>query len=101
MSDARRVAVDGVEYRLEPQPVRQSLSEAAPMLWGFEVFVFRGDERVGVKTCFVGRVSMQARHPGALEGGVDTLAPALYDLALAKIRERLTVGEPGDEILFA
>lgn len=97
---ATEVEVGEVVYRLEPQAVRQSLSDEAPMLWGFEVNVVLGGERVGVKTCFVSRVTVQARHPEALTGGVDVLGPALWELGLAKVRERLELGEAGDEILF-
>jgi hypothetical protein len=101
VSGAVEVEAGGLRYRLEPQAVRQSLSDEAPMLWGFEVNVVRDGERVGVKTCFVSRVTVQARHPEALAAGVDLLGPALWELGLAKVRERLEAGEAGDEILFA
>jgi hypothetical protein len=91
----------GVSYEVEPQPVRTSLTDTVHTLWGFEINVLRDGERVGVKTCFVGRVSVQGRHPEALEGTFDDLVPVLYDLALVKVQARLDEGEPGDEILFA
>jgi hypothetical protein len=91
----------GVSYEVEPQPVRTSLTDSSHMLWGFEVDVLRDGARVGVKTCFVGRVSVQGRNPEALEGTFENLVPVLYDLALAKVRARLDEGEAGDEILFA
>jgi hypothetical protein len=71
------------------------------MLWGFQVHVLREGELLGVKTCFVGRVGVQARAPEALEGPIDALLPVLHELALEKVRERLARGETGDEILFA
>lgn len=93
--------IDGRAYELDFQPVRTSLSDAPTMLWGFQVHVVHAGELVGVKTCFVGRVGVQADHPEALEGPVDLLLPVLHDRAEEKIRERLAAGEPGDEILFA
>ncbi|MEW6583003.1 MAG: hypothetical protein AB1416_09605 [Actinomycetota bacterium] len=104
MSDtAERVTVEagGASYILEPQAVRTSLTDSTHMLWGFEVYVRRGDDLVGVKTCFVGRVSVQAADPASLDGPIDGLVPVLHRLALAKVRERLEAGEPGDEIVFA
>jgi hypothetical protein len=98
---ADRVDVPGTPYELEFQPLRQSLTDAPPMLWGFQVHVLEGGRLVGVKTCFVGRVGVQARHPEALEGTVEDLVPALHELALEKIRPRLEAGEAGDEIVFA
>ena len=91
----------GVEYTVAFGAVRQSLSEDQPMLWGFPADISGPDGHLGRKTCFVSRVSVQARDAAALEGGMDTLAPALYALALEKIAERLDAGEPGDEITFA
>jgi hypothetical protein len=95
------VEAGGVLYEVDPQPVRTSLTDTVHTLWGFEMNVLQGGERVGVKTCFVGRVSVQGRHPEALEGTFDDLVPVLYDLAMVKVRARLDEGEPGDEILFA
>jgi hypothetical protein len=71
------------------------------MLWGFQVRILRDGEEVGIKTCFVGRVSVQVRNPDALEAPIDVLAPILHELAFEKIVERLREGEPGDEIVFA
>ena len=103
MSDEGRVTVEvgGEVYTLEPQPVRTSLTDDAHMLWGFQVHVLRGEELLGVKTCFVGRVSVHAADPAALDGPIDGLVPVLHRLALAKVRERLEAGETGDEIVFA
>ncbi|MDH3724736.1 MAG: hypothetical protein OER93_03190 [Thermoleophilia bacterium] len=96
----RHVEIDGVEYELRPGPIRQSLSDEAPMLWGFALRVFNGGEELGVKTVFVGRVSVQTANPEALQGGMQDLAPVLYDLGIAKAVEQLEAGETGDEILF-
>jgi hypothetical protein len=97
----RRVEADGVAYELRFEPVRTSLSDSAPMLWGFQVFVLKDGVELGMKTCFVGRVSVQFRDKGALEGTRDNLTPVLHDLATEKIVARLAEGETGDEILFA
>lgn len=96
----RAVVVEGIDYELRPGPVRQSLGEDAPMLWGFEMQVLRDGASCGIKTCFIGRVTVQARFPEALTGGMDVLAPALYDLGVQKVVERLEAGELDDEILF-
>ena len=96
-----RVEVDGATYELDPQPVRTSLTDSTHMLWGFEVNVLRDGEVVGVKTCFVGRVSVQAKDPEALSGPIEGLAPVLHELALVKVRARLQEGETDDEIVFA
>jgi len=97
----RRVEAEGGPYELEPQPVRTSLTDGPSMLWGFQVHVRRDGELVGIKTCFVGRVSVQFRDPAALEGPIDALLPVLHELAFEKVAARLREGEPGDEIIFA
>jgi hypothetical protein len=84
-----------------PDAVRTSLSDDAPMLWGFQVRVYRGEELVCVKTCFVGRVSVHARDPGAPDAPSDRLAPVLHELALEKIRPAIEAGALEDEIVFA
>jgi hypothetical protein len=89
-----------VTYELEPQPLRTSLTDGPPMLWGFQVHVLRDDALVGVKTCFIGRVSVQFRDAAALDGPTDALAPVLHAIAYEKIAARLREGEAGDEILF-
>jgi hypothetical protein len=95
------VEANGVRYELEPEGLRQSLTDAPPMLWGFQVRVLKDGEVLGIKTCFVGRVGVQARAPEALEGTVHDLVPVLHELAVEKIRARLELGETGDEIIFA
>lgn len=97
-----RVEVEGRRYELDPQPIRTSLTDGPTMLWGFQVRVLDdGGRELGIKTCFVGRVSVQFRDASALEGPIDQLLPVLHELAYAKIEARLAEGEAGDEILFA
>ena len=96
----RDVAAGGTDYQLRPGPIRQSLGEEAPMMWGFEMQVLREGTPLGIKTCFVGRVTVQTREPEALKGGMDVLAPVLYDVGQEKVVERLEAGELEDEILF-
>ena len=98
----RRVEVEGTAYSLDPQPIRTSLTDGPSMLWGFQVRVLdeKGAE-LGIKTCFVGRVSVQFRDASALEGPIENLLPVLHELAYEKIEPRLAEGETGDEILFA
>jgi len=96
-----RVEAGGTEWVLDPQPLRTSLTDAATKLWGLQVHVLRDGELVGVKTCFIGRIGVHARDPEAPDAPLERLLPVLHDIALAKIRERLEAGEPGDEILFA
>lgn len=95
------MTVGGVDYVLRPEPLRTSLTDGPTMLWGFQVFVDRDGQEVGMKTCFVGRVSVQFRNADALTGAMDGLIEVVHELAFEKIRERLEAGEPGDEILFA
>ncbi|HEX2507691.1 MAG TPA: hypothetical protein VHK23_05150 [Miltoncostaeaceae bacterium] len=88
-------------YELDPQPVRTSLTDGPTMLWGFQVRILENGEEMGIKTCFVGRVSVQFRDEAALDGPIEDLLPVLHELAFEKVEERLRAGEPGDEILFA
>ena len=100
--DAPRTAeVGGETYELHPGPIRQSLTDDAPMLWGYAVRVLKDGEELGVKTVFVGRVSVQTTDPEALKGGMQDLAPVLYDLGIAKVVEELEAGKTDDEILFS
>lgn len=96
-----RLEVEGRQYELEPQGIRTSLTDGPTMLWGFQVRVLSEGRELGIKTCFVGRVSVQFRDASALEGPIEQLLPVLHELAFAKIEQRLREGEPGDEILFA
>lgn len=96
-----QLEVEGLTYTLEPQPVRTSLTDGPAMLWGFQVRVLRGDEELSIKTCFVGRVSVQFRDASAPDGPIEALLPVLHQLAYEKIEARLREGELGDEILFA
>lgn len=95
------VSVDGVDYALEPQPIRASLSDSPSALWGFQVHVLRDGELVGIKTCFVGRVRVHTKNPDAVDGPLEALLPILHEVAVGRITERLAEGEPGDEIVFA
>jgi len=97
----RRVEVEDAVYELDPQPVRTSLTDGPTMLWGFQVRVLRDGQEVAIKTCFVGRVSVQFRDAAALDGPIEDLLPVLHELAFEKVEERLRAGEPGDEIIFA
>ena len=97
----RQVEVDGIAYELDPQGIRTSLTDGPPMLWGFQVRVLRDGEELGIKTCFVGRVSVQFRNADAPDGPIETLLPVLHELAFEKVEQRLREGETGDEILFA
>ena len=98
----RRVEVEGRSYTLVPQEIRTSLTDGPSMLWGFQVHVLDEEEQlVGVKTCFVGRVSVQFRDKEAPDAPLDRLAPVLHELAFEKVEARLLEGEPDDEILFA
>ena len=96
-----QLKVEGRPFALEPQPIRTSLTDGPAMLWGFQVRVLSNGQELGIKTCFVGRVGVQARRPEALEGPIQDLIPVLHELALEKVRDRLARGEAGDEIVFA
>jgi hypothetical protein len=95
-----RLEVEGRVFDLEPQPIRTSLTDGPAMLWGFEVRVLSEGRELGVKTCFVGRVSVQFRDKNAPDGPIEGLLPVLHQLAYEKIEGRLKEGEAGDEILF-
>ena len=96
-----RLEVEGRAFELEPQPIRTSLTDGPAMLWGFQVRVLSDGQELGIKTCFVGRVSVQFRDAAAPDGPIEALLPVLHQLAYEKIEGRLKEGELGDEILFA
>jgi hypothetical protein len=96
-----QLEVEGRSFTLEPQPIRTSLTDGPAMLWGFQVRVLSDGRELGIKTCFVGRVSVQFRDAAAPDGPIEALLPVLHQLAYEKIEERLKEGETGDEILFA
>lgn len=96
-----QLEVEGCSFTLEPQPIRTSLTDGPAMLWGFQVRVLSDDRELGIKTCFVGRVSVQFRDAAAPDGPIEALLPVLHQLAYEKIEGRLKEGETGDEILFA
>lgn len=95
------VTVEGVDYELEAEPVRASLSDGPTMLWGFPVNVRRGGEVVSRKTCFVGRISVAARDPQAPDAPFDVLEPILHELAFARVKARIEKHELDNEIVFA
>jgi hypothetical protein len=96
-----QLEVEGRSFTLEPQPIRTSLTDGPAMLWGFQVRVLSDERELGIKTCFVGRVSVQFRDAAAPDGPIEALLPVLHQLAYEKIEGRLKEGETGDEILFA
>lgn len=96
-----QITIDGVEYQLEPEPARASLGDGPAMLWGFPVNVMRDGERVSRKTCFVGRLSVQARDPLAPDAPYDVLEPILHTLAYEKIAERIAAEAFENEIIYA
>lgn len=98
---SRQVTVDGVDYVIDPQPIRTSLTDDPAAMWGFQVHVLRDGELLGIKTCFVGRIRVHTIAPELLDAGMGQLAPVIYDVAIGKIIERLEEGAPEDEILFA
>ena len=98
---AGEIDVDGINYVLEPQEVRASLTDDPNAMWGFAVHVLRDGGLVGVKTCFVGRLGIELSEPEALALPIDELAPVLHRKACETFEERLREGEAGDEILFA
>lgn len=91
----------GIAYRLVAEGVRTSLSDGPPMLWGFEVKVLDGERLACVKTCFVGRVSVQVRNADALDAPGDVLIPVLYELAFEKVAAAIRDGDLEDELVFA
>lgn len=92
---------EGISYRLVAEGVRTSLSDGPPMLWGFEVRVFAGEELTGVKTCFVSRITVQGRNAAALDAPGEILYPVLYELAFEKVAAAVRSGDLGDELVFA
>ena len=59
--------------------------------------MIRDGELVGIKTCFVGRVTLHLRAAAAVDGPIDGLAPVIHEVVVEKVRERLEAGEAGDE----
>jgi hypothetical protein len=95
------VEYDGTSYELVPEGVRTSLSDGPAMLWGFQVKVMDGARLVCVKTCFVGRVSVQVRNAAALDAPADILIPVLHELAFEKVAAAVREGDLEDELVFA
>ncbi|MGD9694110.1 MAG: hypothetical protein AB7V42_00430 [Thermoleophilia bacterium] len=97
----RRLEIEGHVYELDPQPIRTSLTDGPTMLWGFEVNITRDGDPLAVKTCFVGRASVQFRKAEVLSGATEDLVEVLHELAFEKIEAGLRAGEDDDAILFA
>ena len=97
----RNVTASGREFELVAEPPRTSLTDDAHTLWGFNVEVLKDGTPACIKTCFVGRVSVQARHPEALEGTAEDISAAVHGLAFAKVEESLVKGDLDDGIVFA
>jgi hypothetical protein len=97
----REVEIEGTAYVLRAEPPRTSLTDDAHTLWGFNIEVMKGGAPVCIKTCFVGRVSMQARHPDALVGPAAEISAAVHSLAFDKVVESLAKGDLNDGIVFA
>lgn len=98
----RTVTAGGKKYELRAEAVRSSLSDSPQTLWGFRVDVITDGTLVAVKTCFVGRVSVQARHPEALQGSAEDLTVAIHALGLDKVVAGLEKGDDvEDGIIFA
>jgi hypothetical protein len=93
--------VDGVMYHLAPQPVRLALSDGPPSLWGLEVHVLKDGALVGTKTCFVGRLTIYGKDPGAVDGPLERTLPIIHDAVTESIRKRIAAGEMDDEIVFS
>jgi hypothetical protein len=96
-----RVEHEGTTYDLVPEGVRSSLSDGPPMLWGFQVKVMDGPTLICIKTCFVGRVSVQVRKPEVLDAPAEILIPVLHELALEKVAAAVREGDLTDELVFA
>ncbi len=97
----RTVTAGGREFELVAEPPRTSLTDDAHTLWGFNVTVREGGEVVAIKTCFVGRVTVQARHPEALQGTAEDIAGVVHRLAFDRSAEGLAAGEVDDALVFA
>jgi hypothetical protein len=97
----RDLDIAGTAYVLRAEPPRTSLTDDAHTLWGFNVEVLKDGTPICIKTCFVGRVSVQARHPEALEGTAEDISTVVHGLAFAKVEESLAKGDLDDGIVFA
>lgn len=97
----RTITAEGRHFELRAEPPRTSLTDDAHTLWGFNVEIVEDGQVVAIKTCFVGRVSVQARHPEALSGTAEDIAQVVHSLALDKVAEGLAKGEVEDSIIFA
>ncbi len=101
MTADREVDIEGTTYLLRAEPPRTSLTDEAHTLWGFNVEVVRDGTPVCIKTCFVGRVTLQARAPEVLEGTAEDIAVAVHGFAFDKVSESLAKGDLDDGLIFA
>ncbi len=99
--NTREVTTGGRTFTLRAEAPRTGLTEEAHTLWGFNVEVLEGGHPICIKTCFVGRVSVQARAPEALTGPAEHIAAAVHGFALDKVVESLANGDYEDAIVFA
>jgi hypothetical protein len=97
----RTVTVGDRQFELAAEPPRTSLTDDAHTLWGFNVEVRENGAPVAIKTCFVGRVTVQARHPEALQGTAEDIARVVHQMAFDKIEEGLASGDVDDALVFA
>jgi len=97
----RTVTAGERTFELVAEPPRTSLTDDAHTLWGFNVEVREGGSTVAIKTCFVGRVTVQARHPEALGGTAEDIAAVVHQLAFDKIEQGLASGPVDDALVFA
>jgi len=99
--NTREVAAGDRTFTLRAESPRTSLSEGDTTLWGFNVEVLDGGHPICIKTCFVGRVSVQARAPEALKGTAADIAVVVHGFAFDKVVESLAKGDYEDGIVFA
>ncbi len=99
--NTREVTAGGRTFTLRAESPRTSLTDEAHTLWGFNVEVLDGGHPICIKTCFVGRVSVQARAPEALTGTAEDIAVVVHDFAFDKVVESLANGDCEDGIVFA
>ncbi len=99
--NTREVTAGGRTFTLRAEDPRTALTEDAHTLWGFNVEVLEGGHPICIKTCFVGRVSVQARAPKALTGPAEEIAGVVQGFAFDKVVESLASGDCEDAIVFA
>ena len=92
----RQVEVDGQDVRRWIPRGSAPPSPTAPRCSGASRCGCSTDEReLGIKTCFVGRVSVQFRDASAPDGPIEALLPVLHELAFEKIEAAPARGRAG------